>query len=106
MLKLKVNDTVKVKIGKDKGREGKISKVFPTEAKILIDGINIYKKHVKAAMTVDKKGGIFELSRPLAISKVALVCPKCKKATRVGFKFEKDKKIRVCKKCGKGIDSK
>ena len=106
MLKLKVNDTVKVKLGKDKGREGKIAKVFPTEAKVLVDGINIYKKHVKAAMTVDKKGGIFELSRPIAASKLALVCPKCGKPTRVGFKVEKGVKTRICKKCGKGIDSK
>ncbi len=106
MFKLKLNDTVKVKLGKDKGREGKIVKVFPADAKVMVEGINIYKKHVKAAMTVDKKGGIFELSRPIANSKVALVCPKCKKATRVGFKLVKDVKVRICKKCGKEIDSK
>lgn len=105
-MKLKVGDTIKVQIGKDKGREGKIAKVFLKEDKVLVDGINIYKKHVKAAMTVDKKGGIFELSRPIAVSKVALLCPKCKKTTRIGFKIEKGVKIRVCKKCKKEIDSK
>ena len=106
MLKLKTGDTIKVLIGKDKGRDGKIDKIFPKTGKALIAGINIYKKHVKAAMTVDKKGGIFELPRPIAVSKLALICPKCKKATRVGFKIEKGVKVRICKKCKKAVDSK
>ena len=105
-MKLKTGDTIKVLIGKDKGREGKIDKVFLKTGRVLIPGINVYKKHVKAAMTVDKKGGIFELPRPIAISKVALICPKCKKATRIGFKVQKGVKARVCKKCGKTVDSK
>lgn len=103
MLKLKVGDQIKVKLGKDKGREGKIEKVFPKSLKVLVEGVNVYKKHVKAAMTVDRKGGIFEISRPMAVSKLALICPKCKKPTRVGFNVEKGKKIRVCRKCGKEI---
>lgn len=105
-MKLKLNDTVKVLTGKDKGREGSIAKVFPKAGKVLIDGINMYKKHVKAAMTVDQKGGIFDLPRPMLVSKVGLLCPKCKKVTRVGYKLIKDQKVRVCRKCGKEIDSK
>lgn len=103
MLKLKVNDQIKVKLGKDKGREGKIAKVFPKTGKVLVEGINVYKKHVKAAMTVDKKGGIFEISRPMLAGKVVLICPKCKKVTRVAFGLEKGKKVRICAKCRKEI---
>ncbi len=104
MLKFKIGDTVKVTLGKDKTREGKIEKIFPKEGTVFIPGINVYKKHVKPAYTVDGKGGIFELSRPIAYSKIALICPNCKKQTRVGFKIdEKGKKIRVCRKCGKEI---
>jgi large subunit ribosomal protein L24 len=103
MFKFKKGDTVKITIGKDKGREGKIEKVLPTKDKVLVPGINIYKKHIKATLTVDGKGGIYELSRPINVAKVAMLCPNCKKQTRVGFKVEKDKKIRICKKCGKEI---
>ncbi|KKS81018.1 MAG: 50S ribosomal protein L24 [Candidatus Woesebacteria bacterium GW2011_GWC1_43_10b] len=101
MFKFKVGDTVKVTSGKDKGREGKIEMIFPKEGTALIPEVNIYKKHVKPAVTADKKGGIFSVPRPLNFAKIALICPKCKKITRVGIK---DKK-RICKKCGKAIDS-
>ena len=104
MLKLKVNDIVKVTIGKDKGREGKIEKVLPKEAKVIVPGVNMYKKHVKGMG--DTKGGIYDIPRPLSLGKIALICPKCKKITRVGFKFAGDEKVRICKKCGKEIDSK
>ena len=103
MIKLKKGDTVKITIGKDKGREGKIEQVFPKKARVLVPGVNIYKKHVKANLTVDGKGGVFELPRPLDVAKVALICPSCKKQTRVGFEIKNDKKIRICKKCGKEI---
>ena len=103
MTKFKKGDTVKITIGKDKGKEGKVEKVFPKKDTVLIPGINIYKKHVKATLTVDGKGGIFELSRAINVAKIALICPNCKKQTKVGFKLENDKKVRVCKKCGKAI---
>ena len=103
MIKFKKGDTVKITIGKDKGREGKIEQVFPKKARVLVPGVNIYKKHVKANLTVDGKGGVFELPRPLDVAKVALICPSCKKQTRVGFEIKNDKKIRICKKCGKEI---
>ncbi len=104
MLKLKVGDTVKITAGKDKGRGGKIEKIFPKETKALIPGVNIYKKHVKGQQ--GQKGGIYDIPRPLDFAKIALVCPKCKKTTRVGFKIVGKNKSRVCKKCKKEIDTK
>ncbi len=104
MLKLKVGDTVTITIGKDKGREGKVEKIFPKQSKVLIPGVNIYKKHVKGRQ--GKKGGIYDIPRPLDFAKIALICPKCKKATRVGFKIVEKNKSRVCKKCNKEIDTK
>lgn len=99
MFKYKVGDSVKVLLGKDKGRQGKIERVFPGLNMVLIPGINIYKKHVKSQFTKDKKGGIFDIPRPILVSKIAVLCPKCKKITRVGFKVNKDDKMRFCKKC-------
>jgi large subunit ribosomal protein L24 len=103
-MKLKVNDLVKITIGKDKGREGKIEKILPKESKVVVPGVNIYKKHVKGFG--EQKSGIYEIPRPLSLGKVALICPKCKKITRVGYKFAGTEKVRVCKKCGKEIDVK
>ena len=104
MLKLKKGDTVKVLLGKDKGREGKIERILISKAAVIIPGVNVYKKHRKG-LTGDEKGGIYDITRPLAISKVGLVCPKCNKITRVGFKFVTGSKKRVCKKCGREIDT-
>lgn len=104
MLKLKVGDTVRITAGKDKGREGKIEKIFPKQTKALIPGVNIYKKHVKGSQ--GQKGGIYDIPRPLDFAKIALICPKCKKITRIGFKIVEKNKSRVCKKCNKEIDTK
>ncbi len=104
MMKFKVGDTVKITAGKDKGREGKIEKTLPKDQKVVVPGVNIYKKHVKGVG--DIKAGIYELPRPLALGKIALICPKCKKVTRIGYKFAGLEKVRICKKCGKEIDSK
>lgn len=101
MLKFKIGDSVKITAGKDKGREGKIEKILVDAKKALIPGINLYKKHVKGFG--DVKGGIYDIPRALNFGKIALVCPKCKKITRVGFKFAGEEKVRICKKCGKEI---
>lgn len=107
MIKFKVGDTVKITIGKDNGREGKIEKIYPKDGLVLVPGINIYKRHVKAsAVKEGQKGGVYELPRPLPFSKIALVCPKCKKVTRVGFRIVGTEKVRVCRKCKKEIDTK
>jgi large subunit ribosomal protein L24 len=104
MLKLKVGDTVKVVAGKDKGKEANIEKIFPKTGKVGLPGINLYKRHVKAQVSLDGKGGIYEIPRPMSVAKVALICPNCKKITRVGFEVKDGKKVRVCRKCGKVID--
>lgn len=106
MLKFKVGDTVKITSGKDKGREGKIEAFDGKKMEAFIPGINVYKKHIKAQMAKDGKGGIFELSRPVTVAKLVVVCPKCKKTTRVGFRVMDKEKVRVCVKCGKEIDTK
>jgi large subunit ribosomal protein L24 len=104
MLKFKTGDTVKVIAGKDSGREGKIEKIFPKGKKLIIPQINIYKKHVKGAS--GQKAGIYDIPRPLSFAKVILVCPHCKKPTRVGFRVLGKEKVRVCKKCDREIDKK
>lgn len=104
MIKFKVGDKVKITAGKDKGREGQIERIFFKENLAVIPNMNIYKKHVKGVP--GQKGGIYEVPRPLAFSKIALVCPKCKKITRVGFKTVGNEKLRICRKCGREIDTK
>jgi len=104
MMKFKVGDTVKVLAGKDKGREGKIEKIYPKKGWALIPGVNIFKKHVKSQP--GQKGGIFDVPRPLPFAKMGIVCPSCKKVTRVGIKMVGDEKIRFCKKCKKEISNK
>ncbi|HWA52179.1 MAG TPA: 50S ribosomal protein L24 [Patescibacteria group bacterium] len=103
MFKFKKGDEVKITAGKDKGKTGKIEQVMPKKSAVLVPGVNIYKKHVKAQLTADGKGGVYELSRPLTLGKIALICPNCKKITRVGVKIVDGKKVRICRKCGKTI---
>lgn len=104
MRKYKAGDKVKVLQGKDKGREGEIEKILLKKDKAIVPGLNVYKKHVKGAP--GRKGGIYEVPRPIQLSKLAVICPKCKKATRVGFKMSGNEKVRVCKKCGREMGGK
>ena len=104
MIKLKVGDKVKVLSGKDKGREGTIEKILPKKGLVIIPGVNIYKKHVKGQQ--GQKGGIYDIPRPLSFGKVALVCPSCKKVTRIGIRFAGNEKTRFCSKCKKQISIK
>lgn len=97
MNKLKVGDKVRILSGKDKGREGEIEKVFPKSLKVLIPQVNIVKKHVKGFQ--GQKGGIYDIPKPIAAGKVGLICPNCKKVTRVGIR----ERTRFCKKCGREI---
>lgn len=97
-MKLKKGDKIKVRIGKDKGKTGVVEKVYANSKKALVTGINLYKRHVKKNEKMPQ-GGIIDIPRAMDVSKMSLVCPKCSKATRVGYKIEKDKKIRVCVKC-------
>lgn len=97
-MKLKKGDKVKVVKGKDSGREGTIDRVYPKNNSVLILGINQFKKHMKKSEQMPQ-GGIVDVPKPLNIAKVALICPKCNKQTRVGYRMEGDKKVRFCKKC-------
>jgi large subunit ribosomal protein L24 len=98
-IKLKKGDQVKILFGKDKGKKAKIEKVFPKTGMVLLPGINLVKKHVKP-QGEGKPGGIIEMPKPIASSKVALICPRCHQPTRVGLKPGKEsKKIRICRKC-------
>lgn len=101
-MKLVKNDQVKIVAGKDKGKSGKVEKVFSKEGKVLVEGVNQYKRHVKARMQ-GQESQIMTITKPLPVANVQLVCPKCKKLTRVGYKMEKDKKVRICRKCEKEI---
>ncbi|MBP9817290.1 50S ribosomal protein L24 [Candidatus Shapirobacteria bacterium] len=104
-MKLHKGDIVKVLIGKDKGREGEILQAFPKKGQVLVKGLNIFKKHLKA--TQNQAGSIIQKERPFVTSKVALVCPQCKKTTRVGYQIDKEgNKYRVCKKCHQLINTK
>ncbi len=97
--KIKKGDMVKVRAGKDKGKQGKVIQVFPRLGKVVVEGVNINKKHLRPQRQ-GEAGQIIEFAAPLAVSKVQIVCPQCGKVTRVGFKINEDKKkVRICRKC-------
>lgn len=101
-MKLKKGDKVRVMAGKDHGRNGVIEKVYKKQNKVLILGINQYKKHIKKSEKVPR-GGVVELSRPIDVSKLAFVCAHCASITRVGYAIKQNKKQRICKKCKEKI---
>ena len=101
-MKLKKGDTVTIVRGKDSGKKGTVEKVYTKEAKVLVEGVNQYKRHVKSKMP-GQKSEIITLTKPLPVANVQIVCPKCHKLTRVGYKMEKETKIRYCKKCNHAI---
>lgn len=98
---LKTGDNVKVMAGKDKGKEGTITKVLPKQNKVIIENINLAKKHQKPGFGVT--GGIVEVEMAIDASNVMLIDPKTKEATRVGFEMKDGKKVRVSKKSGEII---
>jgi len=97
-MKIKKDDTVLIISGKDRGRKGKVLEVFPFKEKVSVEGMNLVKKH-RRPRNEREKGQVVELPRPISVSNVKLICPKCSKATRVGRKVVDRKKYRVCKKC-------
>jgi len=101
-MKIKRGDTVLIISGKDHRKSGKVSEVFLKENKIIIEGLNIVKKHVRPKRE-GEKGQRVEVPRAIDVSNVKLICPKCKKATRIGHKVIEKNKIRVCKKCNQEI---
>jgi large subunit ribosomal protein L24 len=100
---LRRNDTVKVITGRDKGKEGRVLRVFPNDAKILVEHVMMVKKHVRPNPQRNIKGGIAEQESRIAISNVQLLCPTCG-PVRIGHEVRGDKKVRVCKKCDTTLD--
>jgi len=101
-MKLHKGDTVKIVRGKDSGKTGKIEKVFLKMDKVVVEGINQYKRHLKAKMP-GQKSEIITLTKPLPVSNVLFLCPKCKKPARLGMKILKGEKTRICKQCNQEI---
>ncbi|MCP6718137.1 MAG: 50S ribosomal protein L24 [Patescibacteria group bacterium] len=101
-MKIKKGDKVLVVSGKDKGKKGKILKAFPIERKVLIESVNLKKRHQKPKKT-GSKGQIIQKPAPIDISNVKIICSKCNKPARVGYKVINNKKYRICKKCNKQI---
>ena len=103
-MKIKSKDKVKILAGKDRGKEGKVTKVIPRENKVIVEGVNIVKKHIKTRKK-GEKGQKITVASPIDASNVALLCPKCGKQTRVGYLLlESGEKHRTCKKCKQTIE--
>jgi large subunit ribosomal protein L24 len=100
-MKLKKGDRVVVLSGKDVGKEGEITRVIPERNRVIIDGVNVAKRHQRATRAT-MQGGIIDKDMPIHVSNVAIVCSTCG-PTRVGYRFEGTEKIRVCRKCGKDL---
>lgn len=104
MMRIKKNDSVLVISGKNRGKRGKVHRVLPTESRVLVESVNIVKRHAKPR-GVARQAGIIEQEAPIHISNVKLICTKCDKPTRVGFSaLETGVKVRVCRSCGEVID--
>jgi large subunit ribosomal protein L24 len=97
-MEIKSGDTVLIITGKDKGKSGKVTEVYPKDSRIIIEGLNIVKRHKKPRRE-GEKGQRVEVPRPINISNVKIICPKCKKATRIGHRILEKSKTRICKKC-------
>lgn len=101
-MKIKKGDTVLIISGKDKGKKAKVLEAFPSERKISVEGVNIVKKH-RRPKSEKEKGQVIQMPKPINVSNVKLVCPKCSKSVRIGYKLVEKKKYRICKKCKQEI---
>ena len=102
-MKIKKNDKVLITKGKDRGKTGTVLKVLPKENKIIIEGLNLVTRHIKPKKA-GEKGQRLRVPSPLVVSNVKIICPKCKKPTRIGYTVDKKDKKRTCKKCKALID--
>jgi large subunit ribosomal protein L24 len=99
-LKIRKGDRVRVLTGKDRGKEGEVMRAIPRTGKVIVEGVNVAKKHQRPTQA-SQQGGIIDKDMPVPVSNVALVCPSCHRPTRVGYKVDASGgKARVCKKCG------
>lgn len=108
-VKIKKGDTVEVISGRfeDRGKRGEVIKVLPDEGRVVVQGVNMRKKHQRRVETQGRRAlspGIIEFEGPIHISNVMLVCPKCNEATRVGIQRQDGESVRICKKCQALID--
>ncbi len=104
-MKIKKNDNVLILTGKDSGKTGKVLRALPADNKIIVDGINVQKKH-KKARSAKETSGIIEQAGPIDASNALVICPACGKAARVGYAVTDGKKVRVCGKCKAVLDVK
>jgi large subunit ribosomal protein L24 len=103
-MKIRKNDTVLVIAGKDRGKKGKVRFAYPKDERVLVEGINLIKRHTRATGTV-RQAGIIEREAPIHVSSVMLLCNKCNHPTRIGSRFLQDgRKVRICRACGEVID--
>ena len=103
-LRIRENDTIEVLTGKDRGRRGKVQRVMPRESRVMVEGMNMVKRHQRATDAA-RQGGIISKEMPLQISNVRLVCTHCNTGVRVGFQLLEDgRKVRVCRSCKQMID--
>jgi len=103
-MKIRKGDTVLVIAGKDRGKKGKVRFAYPKDERLLVEGINIRKRHARARGQA-RQAGIIELETPIHVSNVMLVCSKCNHPTRIGFRFLGDgRKVRLCRSCSEVID--
>jgi len=103
-MKIRKNDTVLVIAGKDKGKKGKVRFAYPKDERILVEGINMVKRHTRARGRV-RQAGIIEREEPIHVSNVMLLCSRCNHPARIGFYYLQDgRKARICRACGEVID--
>jgi len=93
------NDTVIIRTGKDSGKRGRVLKVVPDKNRVVVEGVNMIKRHTRPNPQRNIKGGIVEREGALHASNVQLVCPECGKTSRVGYRMQGDRKVRICRKC-------
>ena len=102
---IRKNDNVVVTAGKDRGKRGRVMRIVADKNRVIVEGVNVIKRHTKANPQRNVKGGIVEREAPLHASNVQLVCPECGKPTRIGRKILGDgRKVRVCRKCEGVVD--
>ena len=101
-MKIRKGDNVKILSGKDRGKTGKVSRVMPEAGKALVEGLNLVKKHIRPRKQ-GEKGQRVSVPAAVDMSSLMLVCPKCSKPSRVGYKVTEKSKFRICKKCGSEI---
>ncbi|RMG61119.1 MAG: 50S ribosomal protein L24 [Deltaproteobacteria bacterium] len=105
-LRIRRNDIVKVIKGKDRGKVGKVIKVIPEKRRVIVEKVNIVKRHVRPSAAFPQ-GGILEKEASISVANVMLMCDKCNQPTRVGYRItEAGEKFRYCKKCGEVIEAK